>query len=70
MEALNLLSQRRSSRAAELAEPGPEGLFFNGFSRPVFAFLITVSLAPGAFWCFKGSTGPGPARGSRSVLRW
>ena len=25
MEALNLLSQRRSSRAAELAEPGPEG---------------------------------------------
>ena len=26
MEALNLLSQRRSSRAAELAEPSPEAV--------------------------------------------
>ena len=68
MEALNLLSQRRSSRAAELADQARRGCF-NGFSRPVFAFPITVAwpLAPSG--ASRGRPGLG-RRGSRSVLRW
>ena len=70
MEALNLLSQRRSSRAAELAEPGPEGAALQRILEAGIRVPDHGKLGPWRLLVLQGATGPGPARGSRSVLRW